>query len=425
MELSQLQKIQAAIQSGEITDQQAAQILYDWRYIGRPKQQIPGGNWRIWLIMAGRGFGKTRTGAEYVRMRVAQGKRHIALVGRTVADVRDVMVKGPSGILAVSPTWDRPKYEPSKRSLTWPNGAVAKTYSADKPDQLRGPEHDDAWCDEIAAWRYPDAWDMLLMGLRRGDNPTVCATTTPRPIPLVKGLLEDETVRVTSGSSYENRANLAGAFFDQIVKRYEGTRLGRQELYAELLDDVPGALWQRDVLEKTRVTKIPVMKRVVVALDPAVSSGEQANETGIIVAGLGEDGHGYVLDDVTLRGTPAQWARAAIATYYVHEADRMIAEVNNGGDMIEHTIRTEDNAISFKQVRATRGKVTRAEPVAALYEQRRVHHVGMFGELEDQLCSWVPGDESPDRMDALVWAFTELMLGGPQPIETAENPFYG
>lgn len=418
-------ELKTALESGEIAHDEAQQLLYDWRFIGRPKQQPPPGDWRIWLILAGRGFGKTRTGAEWVRQQVAQGKRRIAVVGRTASDIRDVMVEGESGIMAICPPQDMPRYEPSKRRITWPNGAIATTFSAEEPDKLRGPQHDAAWCDELAAWRFPEAWDMLLMGLRIGNDPRCVVTTTPKPVPHIKTLLEDETVSVTKGSSFENRANLAPAFFDQIIARYEGTRLGRQELYAEILDDVPGALWSRQLLEETRVRKHPTLTRVVVAIDPAASTSEAAGETGIVVAGLGEDGHGYVFEDLTVKATPAVWAQAAITGYYKYRGDRIVAEVNNGGDMVEHTVRMVDKDVSFKQLRASRGKQTRAEPIAALYEQKRVHHVGLFADMEDQLCSWVPGDKSPDRLDALVWALTELMLGEQPVFEFAPNPFYG
>ena len=408
-----------------LTDQQAEALLYDWSFWGRSNQLAPAGQWRNWLLLAGRGFGKTRTGGEWVRQIIEAGQaQRVALVAPTAADVRDVMVEGESGILAICPPWNRPSYEPSKRRLTWPSGAIATTYSADEPERLRGPQHDAAWCDELASWRRPEAWDMLMFGLRLGDDPRCVVTTTPKPLPHIKELLKAETTHVTRGSTYENRANLADAFFEQIIRKYEGTRLGRQELLAELLEDVPGALWNRELLEMTRVTKPPDIKRIVVALDPAVTSGEESNETGIVVCGLGSDGHGYTLDDVTLRGTPAEWGRAGVAAYYKWNADRMIAETNNGGDMIEHTIRTIDSKISFKQVRASRGKHTRAEPVAALYEQKRCHQVGYFADMEDQLCGWVPGDDSPDRLDALVWAYTELMVGAQGKIEMQENPFY-
>ena len=269
---------------------------YHWRYRARPEQLPPEGSWRVWLLMAGRGFGKTRCGAEWVRAEVKAGRRRIALVAPTAADARDVMVEGESGILAISPDHERPLYEPSKRRLTWRNGAVATTFSADEPERLRGPQHDAAWCDEMAAWRYPEAWDMLMFGLRLGEDPRVMVTTTPRPTRLLKSLVADPTVAISRGTTYQNRANLAGAFLQQIIKKYEGTRLGRQELNAELLDDVPGALWSRALIEAAWPPMgfvMPDLVRVVVAIDPAASSGEDADETGIIVAGKDKDSRQY------------------------------------------------------------------------------------------------------------------------------------
>lgn len=395
----------------DLTDAQAAALLYDWDVWARDKQKEPVGNWRTWLILGGRGMGKTKTGAETVRRRVetARAKR-IALVGRTVADVRDVMVEGESGILACSPPWQKPTYEPSKRRLTWPNGAIATTYSADTPDLLRGPQHDFAWCDELAAWPYDDTWDNLMFGLRLGINPQCMVTTTPRPRTLLIALSKASTTHVTIGSTYENRANLAPAFFEEIIKRYEGTRLGRQELLAEILEDIEGALWKRGLIEETRVYAPPELCRVVVAIDPAVTAEETSAETGIVVAGLGTDGHGYVLADYSMRASPNEWGQRAISAYHVHHADRIIGEVNNGGDLIEAVLRGIDKRIPYTAVRATRGKQLRAEPVAALYERGMVHHVACFPELEDQMCGWEPGQTSPDRLDSLVWACTELMV---------------
>lgn len=415
----------AAAWLASLSDEEAAHLLFDWAFWAREKQLPPaGGEWLTWLIMAGRGFGKTRTGAEFVRWSVMErGYRRVALVGRTAADVRDVMVEGESGLLSVFPAWMRPHYEPSKRRITFPNGAIATTYSGDKPDQLRGPQHDLAWCDEMAAWRYPESWDQLQFGLRLGEHPRSVVTTTPRPTKLIRELLSDETVHVTVGTTYENAANLAPPALAAFEKRYGGTRLGRQELLAEVLDDVPGALWTRYVLETARVKTAPELVRVVVGIDPAVTSTDESNETGIVVCGMDAKGDGYVLDDVSLRGTPSEWAKRAIRAYHLHEADRVIAEVNQGGEMVEQTIRTEDRSISFKAVRASKGKHTRAEPISALYEQGRVHHVGAFAELEDQMCTWVPGEDSPDRLDALVWALTELMLGTPAVLEKRDNPF--
>lgn len=401
---------------------EAETARFDWRRIARPNQLAPDGDWRVWLLLAGRGYGKTRTGAEYVREQVEAGNvRRIALVGPTAADVRDVMVEGPAGILAISPPWNRPKYEPSKRRLTWPNGAQASLFSADEPDRLRGPQHDAAWCDEVAAWRRPEAWDMLMMGLRLGADPRCVVTTTPRPVAHIKALLAAKNTAVTRGSTYENLDNLAPAFRDQIITQYEGTRLGRQELHAEILDDVPGALWQRAMLDGGRVTAAPDLVRVVVGVDPAASDNEGSAETGIIVVGIGRDGHSYVLDDMSVRASPAGWASQVVAGYHKFKADRIVAERNNGGDMVEHTIRTADQAVAVRQVWASRGKAVRAEPIAALYEQGRVHHLGLFANLEDQLCGWVPGETSPDRLDALVWALTDLMLGAPPSVGSMDS----
>ncbi|SDY22851.1 DNA-packaging protein [Thermoactinomyces sp. DSM 45892] len=394
-----------------LSAEEAQALLYDWRFWARPNQLPPEGSWRTWLLLAGRGFGKTRTGAEWVRFLVETGQaKRVALVAPTAADARDVIVEGESGILAISSPWFQPIYEPSKRRITWPNGAIATLYSADEPERLRGPQHDAAWCDELAAWRYPDSWDMLLFGLRLGADPRVVVTTTPKPTPIIKSLVKVETTAITKGSTFDNAENLAPAFLKQILSKYEGTRLGKQELYAEILDDNPGALWNQRMLDKLRVKEHPDLIRVVVAIDPAVTSHEESDETGMIVAGVGVDGHGYVLEDLSCRSTPDGWARIAVEAYHRHRADRVVAETNNGGDMVEHTIRTVDESASYKKLHASRGKLTRAEPIAALYEQGRVHHVGDLGDLEDQLCSWTPGEKSPDRMDALVWSLTELML---------------
>jgi phage terminase large subunit-like protein len=399
---------------------EARALLYDWPFWARSNQLPPEGDWRVWLLLAGRGFGKTRTGAELMRARItARTARRVALVAPTAADARNVMIEGESGILAISPSWDRPHYEPSKRRLTWPNGAVATLYSADEPERLRGPQHDAAWCDELASWRYPETWDMLMFGLRLGADPRVVVTTTPRPTKLLRELVADRTVAVTRGTTYENRANLAPEFIEQIVRKYEGTRLGRQEIEAEILDDVPGGLWNRGLIEAARARTAPTLARVVVAIDPAATSGEAADETGIIVAGKDGQGHGWVLADISGRYPPAEWAKAAIAAYRAHSADRVVAEVNNGGEMVEATLRVIDPNLAFAAVRASRGKITRAEPVAALYEQGRVHHLGAFPQLEDQMCNLSRGAHdpeirragySPDRVDALVWALTDLLV---------------
>jgi len=348
-----------------------------------------------------------------------------AIVSATAADARDIVVEGESGILAVCPPWNRPTYEPSRRRVVWPNGSIATLYTADKPDRLRGPQHHWAICDELAAWRYiQDAWDMLMMGLRLGETPQCAIATTPRPIKLLRQLLLDPAVAVTRGNTYENRGNLAPAFFSQILRKYEGTRLGRQEIGAEILDDVPGALWTHSKLEENRIAHAPNLKRIVIGVDPAVSANmDSSNETGIIIAGVDANEEGYVLDDLSGIYTPLEWARSVIGAYDKHGADAVVGEVNQGGDLVESNIKSvaeimhlkgerSTGEINFKAVRATRGKYVRAEPISAIDEQGRIHHVGMLAALEDQLCSWIPGEDSPDRMDARVWAFTELMLGG-------------
>src|SRR5438876_2591117 len=352
-----------------LTPAEARALLYEWTFWARPNQSPPNGEWRVWLVLAGRGFGKTRTGAEMIRARVTARTAHrLALVAPTAGDARDVMVEGESGILAISPPWERPRYEPSKRRLTWPNGAIATLYSADEPERLRGPQHDATWCDELGSWRYPEAWDMLMLGMRLGADPRIVVTTTPRPTKLIRALIADPTAVVTRGSTYENRTNLAPAFLQQIIRKYEGTRLGRQELEAEILDDVPGALWTRGVIEASRACSAPTLLRVVVAIDPAASSSEDADETGIIVAGRDGQGQGWVLADASGRYPPAEWAKTAIAAYRAHRADRVVAEVNNGGEMVEATLRVINPYLPSRAVPASRGKLTSAEPVAALYE---------------------------------------------------------
>jgi phage terminase large subunit-like protein len=414
---------------------EAEALLHDWRFWARPNQLAPDGDWRVWLIRAGRGFGKTRSGAEWVYSRVKAGYRRIALVNDTAADTRDLMIEGPSGVMAVSPPWDKPTYEPSKRRVTWPNGAVAIAYAAESPDILRGPEHDTAWCDELAKWKNlrkrdtegGTAWDNLAMGMRIGPSPRICVTTTPRPLPIIKALRSRSTTVETVGSSHDNRANLSPDWYREVIEPYEGTRLGRQEIYAELLDDVPGALWTLAQLDALRVEDHPPLQRVVIGVDPEASSGDGAAETGIIAAGVARvDGvlHGYVLGDASLRGSPHEWATAAVTAYRTHAADRIVPERNNGGDMVEYTLRTVAANVPVKPVWASRGKLTRAEPVAALYEQGRIHHVGSFPDLEDQLCTWLPGGTSPDRLDALVWAFTELfdLTEREEPPKSAKAP---
>jgi predicted phage terminase large subunit-like protein len=393
---------------------QAAVLRRRWDVWGRPDQQAPPGAWRTWLILAGRGWGKSRTGAEWVRAQATSGRAsRIALVARTAADVRDVIVEGESGILAISPPHERPIWEPSRRRLTWPGGTIATTYSAEEPDQLRGPQHDAAWCDELAAWRYPDAWDQLQMGLRLGSDPRVVVTTTPRPTPLVRALVASSTTVVTRGRTADNARNLAPGVVEALAARYAGTRLGRQELDGEILDDAPGALWRRAQIDAARhAGPAPALRRIVVGVDPAASATAQSDETGIVVAGLGHDGRVYVLDDRSGTYSPEQWAARVVAAYREHRADRVVAEVNQGGDMVASVLRAVDASLPLSTVHARRGKALRAEPVAALYEQGRVSHVGALARLEDQMCAWDPtgDDRSPDRIDALVYAVSDLLV---------------
>lgn len=412
-----------------LTEAEAKSLWYDWRVWARDNQIPPEESWRVWILFWGRGSGKTRTGAETVRQWAKEGHTPIALVGKTKADVHDTMIElGDSAILNISPPWETIIYVPTKRRLTWPDyGVEAIIYSGDEPSQLEGPEHAKAWVDELAKFNHPrKTWDNLMFGMRRGSNPQVLITTTPRPIPIIKELVvdakADKDVIITKGHLLDNVANLPDTFVKYIIKKYEGTRLGRQELAGDVLDDNPDALWNRGQIDILRMTEHPDLTRVVVAIDPAVSAGDESSETGIIVAGIGKVGlvlHGYILADLTMRGRPDEWAKAAVAGYHNFAADRVVGEVNNGGDMVEYTVRTIEKNIPFTQLHASRGKYIRAEPVSALYEQSRIHHVGYFPELEDQLCEWVIGDTSPDRLDALVWAITELMLEA----EEVSKPF--
>ena len=401
---------------------------YMWEEWARPDQLPPPGNWRYWLVLAGRGFGKTRVGAEWVRAN-SKTSRYITIAGATSDDARSIMVEGESGILAVCPNSERPKYLAHKRELHWPNGSKTLIMSADEPERFRGKQSELIWADELAAWRYPESWDQAMLGMRLG-NPRALITTTPRPTPLIRRLMADPHTHLTRGSTYDNRSNLAQEFFDTIIRRYEGTRMGRQELNAELLTDNPGALWQRPELEAHRVDAVPDLKRIVVGVDPAATGGEDSDLTGIVVAGLGIDGRGYVLADYSLRASPDTWARKVVYAVEKHQADRVIVEVNNGGDMCTTVLRHVANHLPITAVHASHGKWARAEPIAALYEQGKVSHVGAFPALEDQMCDYVAGEgkRSPDRLDALVWALTHLLPV--KPISTAPairspNPNWG
>ncbi len=407
-----------------LSARELTRLHYDFELWARDDQLPPaaaqgGGAWTIWLMLGGRGAGKTRAGAEWVRgiaNENAAAPARIALVGETLGSARSVMVEGVSGLLAVHPPGARPLYEPSKRQVSWPNGGIAQLFSADDPESLRGPQFSHAWCDELAKWRRPDeSWAMLQFGLRLGAAPRQVVTTTPRPIKLIKALLADPYSAVSRVATAANAANLAPSFLDAIVGRYRGTRLGRQELDAELLEDRPDALFPRALIEESRVRSAPELRRVVVAVDPPASSGPHADACGIIVAGLGSEGRAYVLADRTVeRARPLDWARAVIGAYRGHEADRVVVEVNQGGDLVEAVLRQVDPSVPVRPVRAMRGKWLRAEPVAALYEQGRVAHVGALPALEDEMGDFGPdglsGGRSPDRVDALVWALTDLLL---------------
>lgn len=379
----------------------------------RSSQRPPAGDWLTWLILAGRGWGKTRVGAEWLRKRQHVSPR-MGIVAPTFADARDICIEGESGLQAICGNGEIVKYNRSIGELEFKTGAQVKLFSGDKPDRLRGPQHYAMWYDELAAFQYPQqAWDMGMFGLRLGDNPQCIVTTTPRPIPLIKQLLASQTTTVTRGNTYENRDNLAESFFTYIVSRYEGTRLGRQELNAELLEDAPGALWNRAMIESCRVTSLGNPVRVVIGVDPKASA-EAASETGIIAVARCDDGLLYVLDDASIDASPEGWAKQVASTYHKWRGDKVIAEVNQGGDMVVSTLRAVDANLPVTKVHATHGKYVRAEPISAMYEQGKVKHVGAFPQLEDQLCTWQPGEDSPDRLDALVWALTEFLQRPPR-----------
>jgi phage terminase large subunit-like protein len=394
-----------------------------------PHQLPPDGAWRSWVIMGGRGAGKTRAGAEWVRAQVEGAgpgdpgrARRVALVGETHDQVRAVMVEGQSGIIACSPPDRRPVWEATRRRLVWPNGAVAEAFSAHDPDSLRGPQFDAAWVDELAKWkRAEEAWDMLQFALRLGDHPQQVVTTTPRNIGVLKTILANPSTVVTHAPTEANRAYLAAGFLDEVRRRYEGTRIGRQELDGVLLEDAEGALWTSTGLESCREDKAPALSRVVVAVDPPVTGHAGSDACGIVVVGAVTEGppqtwRAWVLEDASVSAaSPTEWARAAINAMDRHGADRLVAEVNQGGDLVETVIRQIDPMVPYRAVRAARGKVARAEPVAALYEQGRVRHLRGLGALEDQMCRITArgyeGKGSPDRVDALVWALSDLIIG--------------
>ena len=379
--------------------------------LARPNQIPPeSSDWATWVALAGRGWGKTRTASEWLAWQASMNPNtRWAIVAPTFSDARDTCAEGPSGIVTVLREYETLKdYNRSMGEIILTNKSRIKLFSAEEPDRLRGPNFHGGWFDELAA-QNPDAWDQYKFALRLGAHPQTVITTTPRPTKIIKALLDRDDTVVVRGSTFDNANNLSPTALAELRLRYEGTRLGRQELYGEVIDDVEGALWSRDIIEAGRVTEFPPLVRLVVGVDPAVTSGENSDSTGIIVAGVSSDGHYYVLEDCTMKGSPDQWARIAVDAYHRHGADRIIGETNNGGDMIELLLRQVDPTVSFRKVTATRGKLVRAEPIASLYEQHRAHHVGGFPELEDQLCSYtIDSKDSPDRMDALVWALHEL-----------------
>lgn len=390
-------------------------LKYRWELHARPEQRPdPNGDWRRWVFLAGRGSGKTRSAVEMVREWITAGTyKRGHLIGPTASDVRDTMIEGESGIMSCFPDDFKPDYQPSRRRIVFPNGAICLLFSADEPERLRGPQCDFIWADEIASWRRPEAWDMAMFGLRLGDNPRAIVTGTPKPLKHVKEILKGNKVIVTRGNSYANRANLAPDFFDMLIEKYEGTRLGRQEIYAEMLDDNPSALWSRDMIELHRVSGLPKgvkIKRMAVALDPSIKGRDNTDLAGICVVGLGTNKHLYVFDDASLIGSPMTWAMQAVACYNRHDADIIIYEANQGGDMVPATLEKVEDNLPIKEVNASKGKYARAEPISAMYEKGKVHHVGVFSELEDEMCQWEPdiGMESPNRMDALVWGCSYL-----------------
>ncbi len=443
-QLAALSDAERAEVLGGLTPEQLDELNYSWPMWARPDQLAPevgndGGPWSVWLALAGRGWGKTRVGAEWVRGEVcgttplgAGRRKRIAIIGETSKDVRDVLIEGDSGLLVNHPKDFRPVYQPSKGRVVWPNGVIATLYNGTEPDQLRGPQFDGAWVDELAKYRYArESWDMLQFGLRLGDHPRAVVTTTPRPIALLKEILGDAKTAVTRGRTYDNAENLAPTFLAAMRAKYEGTRLGRQELEAAMLDDVPNALWRRTQIDEARKAQrdLPDMQRIVVSVDPAAKArenqlGDEGAETGIVTCGLGTDGRVYVLADDTTEKGPNDWGRLAVASYHRHSADAIVAEVNNGGDMVEHVIRSVDSSVKVIKVTASRGKVTRAEPISALYEQGRVSHVGAFPVLEDQMCCFtnvgIEAGKLADRVDALVWGLTQLF---PALVEVKRNPW--
>jgi len=400
----------------DLAQEDADALMADWRFWARPEQMIPDEEWHGWLIMAGRGFGKNRTAAEGIVEEIRAGRvTNPGFIARTARDVRKVIVEGRSGFLQVCQnSWTPAHWEPSKTSIIFPNGVVGTTYSAEEPDALRGPEHDLVWGDEVSTWQYRETWDNAMFGLRVGLARWI-ATMTPKGVPLVRELIReaerDPMIKLTGGSTYDNLSNLAQEYIKRILRRYENTRLAKQEIYGLLLEDNPDALWSRALLDATRTLMIPQLVLVVIGVDPQGSTENEESETGIVAAGLDARGEVYVLEDATLSGKPEEWAAEVCACYARHSADIVVGERNYGGDMVKSVINAVNKNIPVELVNASRGKRVRAEPVALLYDQKRAHHLGTFGALEDQMCTWVPSDSklpSPNRMDALVWAVHRL-----------------
>ncbi len=421
----------------KLTEEECESLLFDWSgFLARPDQLPPSGDWDIWMTLTGRGWGKTRTGAEWVRQQVDAGCMRIALIGETQKDLEKVMIEGESGLLSVFPKSDMPGYVKKPVEVRFKTGAIALGFNATEPEQLRGHQFDAAWGDELAKWRYArDTWDQLQFCLRLGDDPKTFISTTPKPIPLIKDIIAGHEGKaiIVRGSTKDNESNLAPKFIKKIYKKYDGTRLGRQELRAEILADIPNALWTDATLEVSRVSAQPdQLGRIVVSIDPATGEedNEDGNEHGIIVVGLSEDGkEAYVLEDGTIRGAPLDWANKGIMLYDKYQADCIVAEVNQGGAMVSQTIRTVRNNVPIQTVWAKRKKHVRAEPIASLYSQGRVHHVGAFSVLEGQMTQMTTagyqGEGSPDRCDALVWALTKLfpdMVNEPKKTEVKVIP---
>lgn len=404
-----------------LTDDETVNASSDWFLQARREQMPPIWNWFIWVVMAGRGWGKNWTGSNWlVGEHVAKRAKNSAIIAATSADLRRFCVEGPSGILSLAPNWFRPEYKPATSKLIWPDGAVTSLFTSEIPDRLRGPNLDKVWCDELAAWRYLDeTWEMLQLCLRYGEAPQCVVTTTPRPRKVLKNLiarirtddLPNGDVAITSGSTHDNIDNLPARFVNEIIAQYKGTKLERQEIFGELLPEFEGALWSHSLLDTNRVSQAPTLRRIGIGVDPAISSDEGSDLTGIVAAGIGPEDHGYVIGEHSLRASPEGWARKVVTVYDSLKADFIVAEKNQGGEMVEATIKAVDSTVNVKLVHASRAKITRAEPIAAFYEQHRVHHVGTFADLEDEMTLFLPGriKKSPDRTDALVWVLTELM----------------